>query len=138
MRCKSLKIMPIKVLNPSAVRQPFGNYNHGLIVPPGASLLVTSGQIGIDVNEHIPDDVKGQAHICFQAIKAILEAADMSFANVIRINGFVTRRQDFADYMAVRDLYTLDPKPTSTLLIVTGFTRPEFLVEVEVTAAKVF
>jgi 2-iminobutanoate/2-iminopropanoate deaminase len=130
--------MAIKVLNPVAVRKPFGNYNHGILVPPGASLLVTSGQIGIDVNENIPNDVTSQAHICFEAIKAILEAADMGFAEVIRINGFLTKRQDFGAYMAVRDLYTRDPKPTSTLLIVTGFTRPEFLVEVEVTAAKVF
>ena len=40
--------------------------------------------------------------------------------------------------MAVRDRFTLDPKPVSTLIIINGFTRPEFLVEVEVTAAKVF
>jgi enamine deaminase RidA (YjgF/YER057c/UK114 family) len=40
--------------------------------------------------------------------------------------------------MAVRDRYLSDIKPVSTLLIVGGFTRAEFLVEVEVTAAKVF
>lgn len=40
--------------------------------------------------------------------------------------------------MAVRDRYALEPKPVSTLIIVTGFTRPELLVEVEVTAAKIF
>jgi len=40
--------------------------------------------------------------------------------------------------MAMRDRYTLDPKPASTLIIVSGFTRLEFLVEVEVTAAKLF
>ena len=62
----------------------------------------------------------------------------MSFDDVIRISGFVTRREDFADYMAVRDRYTGTLKPVSTLLVVGGFTRPEFLVEVEVTAAKVF
>ena len=75
--------------------------------------------------------------MCFQAIKAILDDAGMSFADVIRIAGFVTTREDFPAYMAVRDRYTLEPKPVSTLLIVGGFTRSEFLVEVEVTAAKV-
>lgn len=127
-----------QVFNPPSVRKPFGHYNHGLLVPPGASLLVTSGQLGIGVDDVIPPDVEGQAHLCFQAIGAILAEAGMSFADVIRISAFVTRREDFAPYMAVRDHYTMEPKPVSTLIIVGGFTRPEFLVEVEVTAAKVF
>ncbi|MDQ0456784.1 RidA family protein [Rhizobium paknamense] len=126
-----------KVFNPASVRKPFGQYNHGLMVPPGAALLVTSGQLGLTVDDVIPDDVTAQAELCFDAIGAILTEAGMSFADVIRISGFVTRREDFAPYMAVRDRYTLDPKPVSTLIIVNGFTRPEFLVEVEVTAAKV-
>jgi enamine deaminase RidA (YjgF/YER057c/UK114 family) len=126
-----------KVFNPPSVRRPFGNYNHGLLVPPGASLLVTSGQLGIGLDDRIPPDVTSQAEMCFKAIKAILDDAGMSFADVIRIAGFVTTREDFPAYMAVRDRYTLDPKPVSTLLIVGGFTRSEFLVEVEVTAAKV-
>ncbi|MGV1828788.1 RidA family protein [Agrobacterium vitis] len=127
-----------KTFNPHSVRRPFGNYNHGLLVPAGASLLVTSGQLGIGVDDSIPNDLESQAVLCFVAIGAILAEAGMSYADVIRISGFVTRREDFAPYMAVRDRYTLEPKPVSTLLIVTGFTRPEFLVEVEVTAAKSF
>ncbi|NGO62344.1 RidA family protein [Rhizobium daejeonense] len=127
-----------RVFNPSSVRAPFGNYNHGLLVPPGASLLVTSGQLGIGVDDSIPADVTGQAELCFDAIKAILDDAAMTFGDVIRISGFVTKREDFAPYMAVRDRYTLEPKPVSTLIVVGGFTRADFLVEVEVTAAKVF
>ncbi len=126
-----------KTFNPPSVRKPFGHYNHGLMVPPGASLLVTSGQLGIAVDDTIPEGVTAQAELCFQAIDAILAEAGMDFSDVIRISGFVTRREDFAPYMAVRDRFTRDPKPVSTLIIVGGFTRPEFLVEVEVTAAKV-
>lgn len=128
----------VKTFNPPSVRKPFGHYNHGLLVPPGASLLVTSGQLGIAVDDAIPEGVTAQAELCFQAIEAILAEAGMDFSDVIRISGFVTRREDFAPYMAVRDRFTREPKPVSTLIIVGGFTRPEFLVEVEVTAAKVF
>jgi enamine deaminase RidA (YjgF/YER057c/UK114 family) len=39
--------------------------------------------------------------------------------------------------MLVRDRFVPEPPPASTLVIVAGFTRPEFLVEVEATAAKV-
>ncbi|KAB2701989.1 RidA family protein [Rhizobium pusense] len=127
-----------KALNPVSLRRPFGAYNHGLIIPPNSSLLVTSGQLGITRDEAIPPSVTDQAELCFKAIAAILEEANMSFADVIRIAGFVTRREDFQDYMAVRDRYTMEPKPVSTLIVVGGFTRAEFLVEVEVTASKVF
>lgn len=130
--------MAFETFNPPSVRKPFGGYNHGLLVPPGASLLVTSGQLGISPEDKIPPDVAGQAELCFKAIGAILEEAGMSYTDVIRISGFVTSREDFPAYMAVRDRYTLDPKPVSTLIVVGGFTRAEFLVEVEVTAAKVF
>ena len=37
--------------------------------------------------------------------------------------------------MSVRDRMVGDPPPASTLMIVSGFTRPEFLVEIEVVAA---
>lgn len=130
--------MTKKTFNPKTVRAPFGNYSHGLLTPAGASQLVTSGQLGIGIDDTVPESVEEQTVLCFEAVKAILEDADMSFADVIRISGFVTDRAHFPTYMQVRDRYTSDPLPVSTLLIVSGFTRPEFHVEVEVTAAKVF
>ncbi len=126
-----------KTFNPSSVRPPFGAYSHGLLVPPGASLLVTSGQLGIGPDDAIPQDIAAQAELCFDAVAAILGEAGMDFSDVIRITGYVTDRAHFPTYMAVRDRYTREPLPVSTLLIVSGFTRPEFEVEVEVTAAKV-
>lgn len=123
-------------INPSIVRRPFGNYNHGLLVPEGARLLVTSGQLGIGVDDVVPASVEDQAVLCFEAIGAILADGGMGFEDVIRIAAFVTKREDFPIYMAVRDRYVKPPLPVSTLIIVSGFTRPEFLVEVEVTAAK--
>ncbi len=126
-----------RALSSPDVRPPFGRYSHGIEVPPGARFVMTSGQLGIRPDETIPDDVTAQAEICFEAIRAILAEAGMTFADVVRIAGFVTRREDFPAYMAVRDRYVTDPLPVSTLVIVTGFTRAEFKVEVEVTAARV-
>jgi enamine deaminase RidA (YjgF/YER057c/UK114 family) len=43
-----------------------------------------------------------------------------------------------ASYREVRDRWVagLSVKPASTLVIVSGFTRPEFLVEIEALAAR--
>ena len=55
--------------------------------------------------------------------------------DVVRINAYVTDRAHLGAYMAVRDRLFADPAPASTLMIVSGFARPEFKVEIEVIAA---
>jgi 2-iminobutanoate/2-iminopropanoate deaminase len=124
-------------LNPSGIRPPFGRYSHGISVPAGARLVVCSGQLGVGPDDSLPATVEGQAERCFENIRAILGEAGLSLAHIVRINAFVTAREHMRAYMSVRDRYVGDPPPASTLVIVSGFTRPEFLVEVEATAAVV-
>jgi 2-iminobutanoate/2-iminopropanoate deaminase len=125
-----------RTLNPDNIRAPFGRYSHGIDLPAGARLVVCSGQLGVDPDDGVAETVAGQTERCFENIKAILGEAGMTLADVVRINAFVTTREHMKDYMAVRDRYVVDPLPASTLMIVSGFTRPEFLVEVEVIAAR--
>ena len=125
-----------RVLNPGSIRAPFARYSHGIEVPEGARLVFCSGQLGIGPDDAVADTVEGQAERCFENIKAILAEAGMSLADIVRINAHVTARDHMRGYMTVRDRYIGDPPPASTLMIVSGFTRPEFLVEVEVVAAK--
>ncbi len=128
----------IKLLLPVSIRPPFAAYAHGVEVPPGARLVVTSGQLGLCPDGTLPDGAQAQAEICFANCAAILAEAGMDPADVIRINAFVSDRAHMAGYMAARDAWLagVTRLPASTLVIVSGFTRPEFLVEVEVTAAK--
>jgi 2-iminobutanoate/2-iminopropanoate deaminase len=124
-----------KPIAPTTIRAPFARYSHAMEVPAGARLVFCSGQLGIDPEDAVPATVEGQAERCFENIAAILGEAGLSMADVIRINAYVTGREHMKGYMTVRDRYTADPPPASTLMIVGGFTRPEFLVEVEVVAA---
>lgn len=124
-------------LNPTTIRAPFARYSHGIELPPGARLVFTSGQLGIDSNERVPEDAGEQAELCFRAIGEVLKAAGMGFGDLVRINAYVTDRAFMPAYMQVRDRYAGSPPPASTLVIVSGFTRPEFKVEVEAVAAKV-
>ncbi|MCB1488548.1 MAG: RidA family protein [Bauldia sp.] len=125
----------LKPILPTTIRAPFARYSHAIEVPPGTRLVFCSGQLGIDPDDAIPATVEGQAELCFGNIAAILAEAGLTMADVIRINAYVTAREHMQGYMAVRDRYTADPPPASTLMIVGGFTRPEFVVEIEVVAA---
>jgi 2-iminobutanoate/2-iminopropanoate deaminase len=122
-------------LKPARIHPPFAPYNHGILVPGGQQLVFCSGQLGIAADKLVPPDCAGQTRICFDNIAAILAEAGMTLANVVRINAYVTGREHLPDYMAVRNSLFAEPYPASTLMIVSGFARPEFVVEVEAIAA---
>jgi enamine deaminase RidA (YjgF/YER057c/UK114 family) len=122
-------------LTPSTIRPPFARYSHAVEVAAGSRLVFVSGQLGADPDDSVPAGVEAQAEICFRNIAAILAEAGLGLRDIVRIDAFVTAREHMKGYMAVRDRMVGDPPPASTLMIVGGFTRPEFLVEVEVVAA---
>lgn len=122
-------------LAPTTIHPPFAPYSHGVVVPEGQKLVFCSGQLGIDANAMIPPDCAGQTRLCFDNIAAILAEAGLELADVVRINAYVTGREYLADYMAVRNALFAEPYPASTLMIVSGFARPEFVVEIEAIAA---
>ena len=104
-------------------------------MPAGHRLVFTSGQLGISAAQTIPPDCEAQADLCFANIAAILAEDRMTLANVVRLNAYVTGREHMQGYMRSRDRQFPGTPPASTLMIVTGFTKPEFLVEIEAVAA---
>jgi len=126
----------LRRLLPAAIRRPFARYSHAVEVPAGARLLLTSGQLGISADDAVPDSAEAQAELCFKAIAACLAEAGMGVDDIVRLNAYVTDRAHMAGYMAARDRFVTGAPPASTLMIVSGFTRPEFKVEVEALAAK--
>lgn len=129
--------MTLRGLTPPDIRPPFARYAHGVEVRAGARLLFSSGQLGLAPDDALPDGAQAQAARCFANLDAILRDAAMTRADVVRLNAYVTDRAHMAGYMAARDAWVADlpAPPASTLMIVSGFTRPEFLVEIEMIAA---
>jgi enamine deaminase RidA (YjgF/YER057c/UK114 family) len=120
---------------PSTIRPPFANYAHAVEIPAGMRLLVISGQLGIAPDDAVPVGAEAQADLCFANIAAVLAEAGAGPEAVVRLNAYVSGRQHLAGYMAARDRFVAEPAPASTLMIVSGFAREEFVVEVEALAA---
>lgn len=125
----------MRALSPASIRPPFARYSHGIAVTTGQRLVFTSGQLGIRADETIPADCEQQADICFANIAAILAEDGMTLANIVHLNAYVTAREHMQGYMRSRDRQFPGTPPASTLMIVSGFTRAEFVVEIEVIAA---
>jgi enamine deaminase RidA (YjgF/YER057c/UK114 family) len=126
---------PAIPLLPDTIVAPFGNYAHGMLLQEPRQVVITSGQLGISKDGAIPHDISAQARLCFYNIEQILLQAGMGAKDVVQLRTYVTARAYFAPYMQVRDEFLQGRPITSTLLIVSGFTRPEFLIEIEATAA---
>lgn len=124
-----------KPLSPPDIHPPFAPYSHALEVAAGSRLVFCSGQLGIASDAAIPPDCAGQTELCFRNIEAVLREAGMALSDIVRINAFVSGREHLRPYMEVRNRLFAEPYPASTLLIVAGFARPEFVVEIEVIAA---
>ncbi|UCI10047.1 RidA family protein [Mesorhizobium sp. B1-1-8] len=125
----------LKYLTPQSIKPPFARYSHGVEIPAGKRIVLCSGQLGIGPDDAVPEDAGAQTELCFKNIAAILGEAGLTLNDIVRINAFVTDRAHLQAYMDVRNRLFSDPAPASTLIIVAGFARPEFKVEVEALAA---
>ena len=123
-------------LNPNTIHPPFANYAHGVEVPPGARTVYCSGQLGITPDGQIPESVEDQARLCFRAVEAVLGEAGMSLLDLVRLNAYVSSAEHLSGYMRVRDEFVGKPPPASTLMVVQGFARPAFQIEIEAIAAR--
>ena len=134
-------------VDPDVLAPPFARYSHGCEVsfPPERKtrMVFVSGQLGVRPDGKCATDAYAQAVQCLKNVKAVLHASGMGVENIVRLNAYVKHDSHLKDYMRARDEWLEgadtqwpDGPPASTLMIVSGFARPEFKVEVEATAAK--
>lgn len=75
-----------------------------------------------------------QARQCLEIIKAALEDAGSGMQHVIRTRVILTNIDDWKEVIKVRAEYFKDVKPVDTIMQVTRFINPEWLVEFEADA----
>jgi enamine deaminase RidA (YjgF/YER057c/UK114 family) len=98
--------------------------------------LFTSGTPGLSVGGSLPSDITGQSEIVWRHILKMLQNADMAITDVVKVTQYLIRSEDIAAYATVRTRFVGDARPASMLLVIPQLVRPEFLIEVEVIAAK--
>jgi enamine deaminase RidA (YjgF/YER057c/UK114 family) len=113
-------------------------FNQGEVVSGQARTLYLSGQTstGDDGSPQHPDDMGAQLSLCLDNMEAVLAEANMSLANLVRLNVYTTDVDALLPHygdLAAR-LGAAGVKPTSTLLGVTRLAIPSLLVELEGTA----
>ena len=79
-------------------------------------------------------DAARQAERCFEIIGDALERAGSGWQDVVRTRLILTDIDDWKKVIDVRKKYCVAAKPVDTIMQITRFVNPEWLVEVEVDA----
>jgi enamine deaminase RidA (YjgF/YER057c/UK114 family) len=118
------------------IASQIGKYSDAIETGPHTRWLISAGKPGLNVDGTLPTDITGQAELAWANIFRILEAADMGIKDVLKITHYLTRQSDIPEYVKVRSRLIGDARPASMLMVIPALVRPEFLVEIEIIAAK--
>ncbi len=93
-----------KIIFTEKAPSPIGPYSQAVMV---GNTLYTSGQIALNPStmELVLDNIEAETEQVMQNLKALLEAAEMSFENVFKTTIFITNMHDFARINAVYSKY---------------------------------
>ncbi len=96
-----------KIISTSNAPAPIGPYNQATL---SGNTLYTSGQIAIDpkTGALFKGDIKDETQLVMENLKAVLEAADMTFENVVKTSIFISDMENFGVINSVYGTYFND------------------------------
>src|SRR5713101_6881150 len=111
-------------------------YSQSVKVTGGQATLYIAGQVAYDDKGGAAHagDFKAQARAALQALKAQVEAAGGTMANIVKVNTYLTDIRHRADYGPIREEFFGKKMPAHTLVAVAALAQPEFLIEIEAVA----
>ena len=125
----------VKFINPDTMPPTFG-YTH-VVEARSARTIYVSGQVPVNKEGQVVGvgDLAAQTRQVFENIKLALEAADASFADVVKLTFFLTDISQMQVVREIRDQYinTVNP-PASSAVEVRKLIRDELMIEIEAVA----
>jgi 2-iminobutanoate/2-iminopropanoate deaminase len=96
-----------KIINTPKAPAPIGPYNQAVLK---GDMLFTSGQIAIipETGELFSGSIEEETTLVMENMKAVLEAANMTFDNVLKTSIFISDMENFAEINKVYASYFND------------------------------
>ena len=114
---------------------PIGPYNQAVLI---GNTLYTSGQIALNPTtmELVMDDIETETKQVMENMKAVLEAAEMTFDNVVKTTIFIMNMVDFSRINSVYATYFNEATaPARETVQVAGLPKG-VNIEISMTAVK--
>ena len=124
----------MKTISTTKAPAAIGPYSQAIKV---GNLLYTSGQLPIDpATGAFPEGgIKEQTRQSLLNVKAILEEAGLTMANVVKTTVFLADMNDFVDMNAVYSEFFSEPYPARSAVAVKALPK-DAMVEIEVVAGE--
>lgn len=122
--------MDKKVVNTDKAPGAIGPYSQAIKF---ANLIFTSGQLPLNVDGQMPEDIQEQTRQSLNNVKYILESAGSSMGKVIKTTVFLSDMNDFAKMNEVYADFFTAPYPSRSAVQVARLPR-DARVEIEAVA----
>jgi len=110
-------------------------YSHAAEVAAPSRVLFISGQFGVAPDGRLPADFAAQCERAMDNVEALLAAAGMTTANIVKLTYYAKQATDFPILLQIRQQrWAFDPAPSVTAIAVSALARPEYLIEIEAVA----
>jgi len=128
--------MARRQISTDRIGQPSGHFSQAIAADARGQLLFISGMTSKRADGSIAgiDDIEAQTRQTCENVKAAVEAASGTMADICRVDVYVKSMADFDAIHRVRRQYFPDPPPASTMVQITGFTHPDYLIEINAIA----
>ena len=121
--------------DPDGVAGPFASYSHGIELDEPVRFLFGAGQVGVNAQGRIGEDIEEQATLVWRNIETVLGDADMRIDHIVQLTMLLLHREDYAAAREVRERALGEHRPASTLIYVNGLANPQWLIEIDFVAA---
>lgn len=127
--------MPHTEVRPKGFYKSTSPFSHATLTT-GSRILHITGQVaqGPDGKTVGKGDVEKQATQALENMKAIVEAAGGTMADIAKIRIYHMNREHLPAIKEVRRRFFKEPYPATTALQVVGLDDPDWMVEIEATA----
>jgi 2-iminobutanoate/2-iminopropanoate deaminase len=109
------------------------SYAMGALVSDVSRVLYVSGQVPALADGTVPDGFAAQCRLAWQNVLAVLDSADMSIANLVKVTIFLSDRRYRTENSRIRHEILGDHCPALTVII-TGIYDESWLLEIEAVA----
>ena len=118
------------------IRQPSGHFSQAISVEAKGKLVFISGMTARRADGTIAGigDIEAQTRQVCENLKAAVEAAGGTMDDICRVDVYVRNMEHFEKIHQVRREYFKSPAPASTMVEVSQFTSPDYLIEISAIA----
>src|SRR5438105_7943656 len=128
--------MPKKQVSSEKISKPNGHFSQATVTGARGRIVFISGMTSRRPDGTIAGvgDIEAQTRQVCENIKAAVEAAGGTMDDICRVDVNVRNMEHFDKIHKVRREYFKSPAPASTMVEVSKFTSPDYLIEINAIA----